>query len=581
MAGDAGGSRPMDICTIIAANYAPFARVLAESFRAHHPQGRVFVLVIDDVEGFLDPPNEPFEIVRPQDLSIDEFDRMAALYSILELSTAVKPWLLRYLLHERGAAALAYLDPDIEVFDRLDELEALLHEHRLVVTPHLTAPMPRDGLRPSETDILIAGSYNLGFIALTPGPDTDALLDWWGERLATDCIVAPERGFFVDQRWMDFAPGLVPSFHVLRDPGYNVAYWNLPSREVKRDGDRWTVNGRPLRFFHFSGFDPKQPGQLSKHQNRIQLADHPALAELGARYAESLLERTPARARPWSYKFDRLPDGTPIDAAVRLGYRQALEAGELPRSPFSPEGARELLRWLATSPGGPAMPNRYLLALRDTRPDLRAAFPDVAGVDGPRLVAWAQTIGRAVIPAPLVPGALTADRSAAPFGVNVAGYFDSVLGVGEAARQVSRALEAVGTRVATQNLVAARSRQDADLVRAAGESARFAINLVCVNADVLPAFADDAGPSFFADRYTIGLWWWEVAQFPERWLRSFDHVDEVWAGSRHVADALGKVSPVPVVHIVQPVHIEEPPPADRATLGLPEGFLFGFSFDYE
>ena len=46
----------MDICTIIAANYAPFARVLADSFRAQHPDSRVFVLVIDDVEGFLDPP---------------------------------------------------------------------------------------------------------------------------------------------------------------------------------------------------------------------------------------------------------------------------------------------------------------------------------------------------------------------------------------------------------------------------------------------------------------------------------------------------------------------------------------------
>ncbi|MEA2195446.1 MAG: hypothetical protein QOG42_1880 [Solirubrobacteraceae bacterium] len=573
----------MDICTIIAANYAPFARVLAESFREHHPESRVFVLVIDDVEGFLDPASEPFEIVRPQDLSIAEFDRMAALYSILEMSTAVKPWLLRYLLDERGAEALVYLDPDIEVFDRLDELEALLHEHRLVVTPHLTAPMPRDGLRPSETDILTAGSYNLGFIGLAPGPDTDALLDWWAERLATDCIVAPERGFFVDQRWMDFAPGLVPSFHVLRDPGYNVAYWNLPSRDVERAGDGWTVNGRPLRFFHYSGFDPTRPGVLSKHQNRIELSDRPALRELCERYAESLLARTPARSRPWSYKYDRLPDGTPIDAAVRLAYRRAVEAAEMPRSPFTRQGADELLRWLVASPAGPAMPSRYLLALYDTRPDLRAAFPDVAGADGPRLVAWAKTIGRSVIPAPLVPGATAVGGAGAtaPFGVNLAGYFGSVLGVGEAARQVSRALEAVGTPVAIQNLVAARSLQDEGLARIDGERGRYAINLICVNADVLPAFADDAGPSFFEGRHSIGLWWWEVASFPERWLGSFAHVDEVWAGSRHVADALGRVSPVPVVHIVQPVHVEDPPPADRGSLGLPEGHLFLFSFDYE
>ncbi|MBA3746694.1 MAG: FkbM family methyltransferase, partial [Solirubrobacterales bacterium] len=377
----------MDICTIIAANYAPFARVLAESFREHHPDGRVFVLVIDDIEGFLDPATEPFEIVRPGHLSIAQFDRMAALYNVLELSTAVKPWLLRHLLDERGAETLAYLDPDIQIFDSLGELEALLHEHRLVCTPHLTAPMPRDGLKPSETDILIAGSYNLGFIGLAPGPDTNELLDWWAERLETDCVVAPERGFFVDQRWMDFAPGLVPSFHVLRDPGYNVAYWNLATRDVKRRGEGWTVNDRPLRFFHFSGFDPKQPGSLSKHQNRIQLTERPALREICANYAELLLARTPASPRPWSYKYDRLPDGTKIDAPMRLGYRRAVEAGELTASPFTQHGARELLRWLASTPDGATMPSRYLLALYDTRADLRAAFPDVGGDDGPQFVA--------------------------------------------------------------------------------------------------------------------------------------------------------------------------------------------------
>ena len=81
----------MDICTIIAKNYAPFARVLARSFREHHPDGRCFTLVIDDVEGFIDPSDEPFELVTPAELEIDDFDRMAALYSVLELSTAVKP----------------------------------------------------------------------------------------------------------------------------------------------------------------------------------------------------------------------------------------------------------------------------------------------------------------------------------------------------------------------------------------------------------------------------------------------------------------------------------------------------------
>ena len=85
--------------------------------------------------------------------------------------------------------------------------------------------MPRDGRKPTEAEILTAGVYNLGFIGMARGGDTGFMLDWWAERLERDCVLDPKRGFFVDQRWIDFAPGLVESFHILRDPGYNVAYW--------------------------------------------------------------------------------------------------------------------------------------------------------------------------------------------------------------------------------------------------------------------------------------------------------------------------------------------------------------------
>lgn len=573
----------MDVCTIIAANYAPFARVLAESLREQRPQATCYALVIDDHDGRLDPASEPFEIVTPAQLEIEHFERMAALYHVLELSTAVKPWLLRYLLNVRGCQTLAYLDPDIQLFDPLDELEALLHEHRLVVTPHLTAPMPRDGRRPSETDILVAGTYNLGFIGLAPGPDTDALLDWWGERLETDCVVAPERGYFVDQRWIDFAPGLVPSLHVLRDPGYNVAYWNLPSRQVRRAGEGWQVDGRPLRFFHFSGFDPRQPEKLSKHQDRVRLAEHPGVRELCRRYAELLLARGFDAARGWSYGFDELPDGTRVDAAIRLAFRRGVEAGALTRGPFSQPGADELQRWL-TAPANGAGPNRYLLALRETRPQLQHAFPNVPGTDEARFEAWAQALGPAQMDLPptlVAPAANGATRRRRGPGVNVSGYFESVLGVGEAARQVVDALETAGVTVSTVGLVAGRSQQEQTLARERASDERHPVNLICVNADVLPAFADEMGPEFFAGRYSIGLWWWEVSTFPERWLSAFDELDEVWVGSRHVADALTPVSPVPVFQIVQPVARVDPPAGiDRGALGMPDGFVFLFSFDY-
>ena len=137
----------MHICTIIACNYVAFARVLAETFRTHHPDGTCWVLVIDELDGRIDPAAEPFEVVTPAELGIERFEQMAALYSVLELSTAVKPWLLRHLLNDRGVERITYLDPDIEVHDSLEDVDALLRDHHLVLNPHLTTPMPRDGAR--------------------------------------------------------------------------------------------------------------------------------------------------------------------------------------------------------------------------------------------------------------------------------------------------------------------------------------------------------------------------------------------------------------------------------------------------
>ena len=82
----------MNICTIIAKNYLPYARVLARSHAEHHPQSQCFVLIIDAADGDVDAAQEPFEVLTIGDIGLDEFDEMRATYDILELSTAVKPW---------------------------------------------------------------------------------------------------------------------------------------------------------------------------------------------------------------------------------------------------------------------------------------------------------------------------------------------------------------------------------------------------------------------------------------------------------------------------------------------------------
>jgi hypothetical protein len=165
-------------------------------------------------------------------------------------------------------------------------------------------------------------------------------------------------------------------------------------------------------------------------------------------------------------------------------------------------------------------------------------------------------------------------------GVNLAGYLDSIIGIGEAARQVRGALEAAGVPVAPFTLVAESAERLEGAAPPWPSPPPFPVNLVCVNPDGLEGAHDALGTEFFEGRRTVGLWWWEVDALPDRWGPWFDLVDELWACSHHVADALSAVAPVPVVRMPMPLAEPRSSGAGRAELGLPDGFMFLFAFDY-
>ncbi|HLB25937.1 MAG TPA: group 1 glycosyl transferase, partial [Nitrospirota bacterium] len=250
-------------CTIASKNYLSFARTLAGSYLKNNPGSRFYLLLADRPDGCFDPGKEPFEVVEVDALGLPERERMYFQYNVLELNTAVKPYFLEYLIRERREEKVIYLDPDIFVLGSLGYVSNLLDEHQVVLTPHITSPY-NDCARPNEVDILGVGVYNLGFIGVRACPETAELLKWWQAKLFGQCRHTPEKGLFVDQKWMDMAHCYNGSVHVLRDRGYNAAYWNLHEREVGKDGDRFTVNGGPLYFFHFSGIEMDKPEVVSR-----------------------------------------------------------------------------------------------------------------------------------------------------------------------------------------------------------------------------------------------------------------------------------------------------------------------------
>lgn len=585
------------VFTIIARNYLAYARVLAASLARHNHGARLHVIILDDPHRSI-PPEPSFEIIRADELPFDppsDLYTMAAIYDITELSTAVKPWVFEHLFG-RGASVVIYLDPDVEVFDSLGPLEPLTREHGMLLTPHVTEPLPQDGKRPDERDLLLAGIYNLGFLALS-AEAAKAFLPWWRERLRRDCLNDPARGLFVDQRWIDFAPALFKP-GILKDPGYNVAYWNLPHRLLTRDGDRILVNGRPLRFFHYSGFSPRAPHLLSRHQHaspRIRLSDTPLLADLCDGYAAALEDAGFADCCALPYGFAATAGGLPLDPqtrkALRRTYLEDEAGGRAPSfpNPFSPAGAGDVVqRLLRPSPHAPGVP-AWLGEIWSERADLRIAFPRIESVDAERFLDWVRTQGvrEHDIPPSLIPTRTPEVRTQAargrslPPGVNVYGYAFAESGTGQIVRSVVAALAAEGIPYAVVPLTRTISRQQHVFHDLGTAVPLFDTNLICVNADQVPLFFESMRGQLLPAARNIGLWAWEVEDLPAAMAASERYLDEVWGISSFTAAALGRCLTKPVSAFPLPVVVSAARRRTRAELGMPEGFLFLFCFDYD
>ncbi len=175
-------------------------------------------------------------------------------------------------------------------------------------------------------------------------------------------------------------------------------------------------------------------------------------------------------------------------------------------------------------------------------------------------------------------------RTAQIGGVNVVGRLRDESGVGEAARAVVAALDAARIPVLPAEPPGpSPSRQHVPFETVELAHAVFPVTVLCMTALETPGFAQVAGPGLFRGRHTIGLWWWEVETFPEVMHGGFDWVDEVWAGSDHIAAAIGPPGAargVPTTRVRIPVRRAPATARTRAELGLPEGFVFLTVFGY-
>ena len=230
---------------------------------------------------------------------------MIQRYDPFELICALKPFFATHLFEkDSNLLRLIYLDCDMYVFG----IFAPLADAAITLSPHRTK---NTGYLPELKDYSVMslnryGVYNAGYFELRRKKEAFAFLDWWKTLLEDKGFNKPDEHHFCDQLWLNLVHSFFDDVYINKNPGYNVAIWNLIERRVEEINGTYYVNNEPLVLFHFSKYNMKEPDKLVYYDEPyLTFANFPELKTIYQKYREGLLEAGYEQIKAIPYPFPR------------------------------------------------------------------------------------------------------------------------------------------------------------------------------------------------------------------------------------------------------------------------------------
>ena len=169
-----------------------------------------------------------------------------------------------------------------------------------------------------------------------------------------------------------------------------------------------------------------------------------------------------------------------------------------------------------------------------------------------------------------------------PFGINYVAYIRAQMGLGQGGRLIAKAIDKseipfliIDTKVGNPF-----NHNDMSWEHKIKKSPEYSINIYHINPEQMPPLQLSLPSDMSDKRYNIGIWLWELPDFPDEWCGAFSLVDEVWAPSVFNCESIRKKSPVPVSLIPYGIEAEYDDKFDRDYFHLPrDKFLFLSMYD--
>ncbi|TRZ93087.1 MAG: hypothetical protein D4R84_11125 [Rhodocyclaceae bacterium] len=506
------------VCCLATLSHVAQLHVFAGSLARWHG-GPCYCLLIDSDDLSLLPAGLVGIRLR-EIIGGDDWKDRQARFTPFEAIVSLKPRLLGHVLRQTGKNCI-YLDIDILVLQSFAARLVIDDGSSVLLTPHRNGPPAATGQH-KDLEMLRAGAFNSGVLAVTASESGLRFLDWWDAKCHDYCLDRPRLGLFVDQRWLDLAPALFPGARICADPGINLGHWRIDTAsDFSADESGLLCHaGATVALLHLSGFDPARPDRLSRHKTLeadIVSALRPCLED----YARALLAMTPA-----------VPDTAP----------ESVVLAAVPMSSPSSSGPA------ASAPDGSAA--------NDLRPG----------------------------EAPMAKGRhrhLSAD-----FGINLIGNFSSGVGLGVITRGIAAVLKSRGLPFSIFDVPHAWGSSQPDpalagYLVAKPEALKHPVNLYVLPTVFFETFFQ-ANPAFQAsERLHIANLWWEASHLPPRWINMLSRFDGILAMSDFIADVCRNSVPMtPTLYGEAPLELPENIRSDRKEFGLPhDAVVFAASLD--
>ena len=555
------------------------AQVLFETIATFLPEADRFLILADAHHPAVSYP-DGCVIIAADELGIPDFANLAFRYKRREFAAAIKPFAFLHMLGARGYTHCLFFDPAIELFSPLPAVRAALAaDASFILTPHILAPAEQEG-GADDVAIMRGGTFNLGFLGVSATPEARDRLRWWSRWLRTHCVDDRPIGLFIDQKFMDLMPGLARGARILRDPGLNLGYWNLPQRQFEPAAPGGpTVDGGPLGFFHYSGFDPASPDRLSAEAGTVGGGALPSSwRRFLAGYADRLKAAGHGRIPAGCYAYGRFASGVPVPDIARRMFRDDFPAWS--GDPFESFEAWTHLPALGAVLGiGSATPSTTMQWLQARDPRLvRFSLADPAGAA--HLTRWwlergpAIGIDRRFLEPEAAAAGLRPLSPRAAFPPPGPGWADATVFAPAAGPGSLGEVSVAGLVGQAQraSLGLAAGRVEACDV-GSPEAASGRVLGFCVAPDRLAPVLASVGPLLPDKAYRVFVPSAERMILPPSCLDALSGIDggidEVWAPTRFIQAALVLATTRPVLHM--PVAWRFPPPLASGGAGILEG----------